>query len=104
MSNYHYSRRTFLRQLGWGALGTLTACNLRSPDTSQAVRIGAIYLLTGGFAAYGEFARDGVNLAQEEINAGAELTDARLRLSSPMKKTRYRRRGGWSYKIRWISC
>ena len=27
-----------------------------------------MYLLTGGFATYGEFARDGINLAKEEIN------------------------------------
>ena len=28
----------------------------------------AMYLLTGEFATYGEFARNGINLALEEIN------------------------------------
>ena len=32
-----------------------------------------MYLLTGGFATYGEFARDGVNLAKEEINAAGGI-------------------------------
>ncbi|MGK7875147.1 MAG: ABC transporter substrate-binding protein [Xenococcaceae cyanobacterium] len=73
MSNYYYSRRTFLKQLGWAAVGTLAACNLTNSDKSQPVRVGAMYLLTGGFATYGEFARDGINLAQEEINAGGGI-------------------------------
>ncbi len=74
MSNYPYPRRTFLKQLGWATVGTLAAaCNPRSTDTRQTVRVGAIYLLTGGFATYGEFARDGVNLAKEEINAAGGI-------------------------------
>ncbi|MDJ0717062.1 MAG: ABC transporter substrate-binding protein [Prochloraceae cyanobacterium] len=73
MSNYHYSRRSFIKQLSWSAVGFLTACNLTSTKDSQAVRVGAMYLLTGGFATYGEFARDGINLAKEEINAAGGI-------------------------------
>ena len=77
MVNCPYSRRTFLKQLGWATVGTLAACNSRNnsrtTDTRQAVRVGAMYLLTGGFATYGEFARDGVNLAKEEINAAGGI-------------------------------
>ena len=62
------SRRTFLRQLGWATMGILVACNSNSPQDKQAVRVGAMYLLTGGFATYGEFARDGINLALAEID------------------------------------
>ncbi|MDJ0799708.1 MAG: hypothetical protein QNJ51_23325, partial [Calothrix sp. MO_167.B12] len=60
MFYYHYPRRTFLKQLGWAAIGTLGACNFSNTNKSQAVRVGAMYLLTGGFATYGEFARDGI--------------------------------------------
>ena len=73
MSYYHYSRRTFLQQLGWATIGTLGACNFSNTDKSQPVRIGAMYLLTGGFATYGEFARDGIKIAQEEINAAGGI-------------------------------
>ncbi len=62
------SRRTFLRQLGWATMGILVACNSNSPQDKQTVKVGAMYLLTGGFATYGEFARDGINLALAEID------------------------------------
>ena len=62
------SRRTFLRQLSWATIGILAACNSNNPQDKQTVRVGAMYLLTGGFATYGEFARDGINLALAEIN------------------------------------
>jgi len=63
------SRRIFLKQLGWSALGTLAACQAENlVDPRQPVKIGAMYLLEGEFAAYGQSARDGVNLAVEEIN------------------------------------
>ncbi|MDJ0690856.1 MAG: ABC transporter substrate-binding protein [Xenococcaceae cyanobacterium MO_188.B32] len=62
------SRRAFLRQLSWATMGILVACNSNNPKDTQSVRVGAMYLLTGGFATYGEFARDGINLALAEIN------------------------------------
>ena len=62
------SRRTFLQQLGWATMGFLIACNSNNTQDKQSVRVGAMYLLTGGFATYGEFARDGINLALAEIN------------------------------------
>ncbi len=65
---YQYSRRSFLKQIVGAATGFLTACNLRNAEQNKTVKIGAMYLLTGGFATYGEFARDGINLALEEIN------------------------------------
>ncbi len=66
-----HSRRQFIQYLGWTTAGILAACTApsnRTADPNQPVRIGAMYLLTGGFATYGEFARDGINLAVEEIN------------------------------------
>ena len=70
---YHHqlqknSRRKILQQLGWATMGLLIGCNSNTSNKTQSVRVGAIYLLTGGFATYGEFARDGINLALEEIN------------------------------------
>ena len=63
-----FSRRSFLKQLGWATLGAVVACNQTTNSNQKTVRIGAMYLLSGGFAAYGEFARDGINLALTEIN------------------------------------
>ena len=62
------SRRRIAQQLGWATMGFLIGCNSNTSKKSQSVRVGAMYLLTGGFATYGEFARDGINLALEEIN------------------------------------
>ncbi|MGC9524008.1 MAG: ABC transporter substrate-binding protein [Limnospira sp.] len=63
------SRRIFLKQLGCSALGILAACQAENlVDTRQPIKIGAMYLLEGELAAYGKSARDGVNLALEEIN------------------------------------
>ncbi|NES82870.1 MAG: ABC transporter substrate-binding protein [Moorea sp. SIO2B7] len=62
------SRRKFVQQLSWATMGFLIACNRNTSQNAQSVRVGAMYLLTGGFATYGEFARDGINLALEEIN------------------------------------
>lgn len=69
--NNPYSRRKFFKYIGLAGLGTFTACN--RPDNNQfsqdqPIRIGAMYLLTGSFATYGEFARNGISLALEEIN------------------------------------
>lgn len=36
---------------------------------ARPVKVGAVYILSGAFATYGEFARNGINLAVDEINA-----------------------------------
>jgi branched-chain amino acid transport system substrate-binding protein len=38
-------------------------------SAEKPFKIGAIYILSGAFATYGEFARDGIQLAVDEINA-----------------------------------
>ncbi|WP_371357305.1 ABC transporter substrate-binding protein, partial [Hydrocoleum sp. CS-953] len=71
-----YPRRKFLKNLGWAGVGILAACTTPSnntTDNNQPVKIGAMYLLTGGFATYGEFARDGINLALTEINTNGGI-------------------------------
>ncbi len=35
----------------------------------KPLKIGAVYILSGAFATYGQFARNGINLAVDEINA-----------------------------------
>ncbi len=71
-----YPRRKFLKYLGLAGVGMLAACTTQpnnTTDNNQPVKIGAMYLLTGGFATYGEFARDGINLALTEINANGGI-------------------------------
>lgn len=47
---------------------------LASVAAEPPIRIGAIYIMSGPFAAYGQFARDGIELAVDEINeAGGVL-------------------------------
>ncbi len=72
---YHFSRRTVIQQLGWATMGFLIACNSNTSRSERPVRVGAMYLLTGGFATYGEFARDGINLALGEINQAGGIGD-----------------------------
>ena len=67
-----YSRRKFLKHLTWATLGTIAACSSGGNNT-QPVKIGAMYLLTGAFATYGEFARNGINIALEEINSAGGI-------------------------------
>ncbi|NES06560.1 MAG: ABC transporter substrate-binding protein [Okeania sp. SIO2F4] len=71
-----YPRRKFLKHLGLAGVGILAACSTpanNTTDNNQPVKIGAMYLLTGGFATYGEFARDGINLALTEINTNGGI-------------------------------
>ncbi len=87
------SRRTFLRQLGWATVGFLVACNSNTVEDKPSVRVGAMYLLTGGFATYGEFARDGINLALAEINQAGGINGKPLEVifedeSDPVQKAR----------------
>ena len=78
------SRRRFLNNFGWFTLGALAACSPQTlqpqqqnakggPEADNPVRIGAMYLLTGGFSTYGEFARDGILLAKDEINSAGGI-------------------------------
>ena len=87
------SRRTFLQQLGWATMGILVACNSNNTQDKQSVRVGAMYLLTGGFATYGEFARDGINLALAEINQAGGINGKPLEVifedeSDPVQTSR----------------
>ncbi len=87
------SRRTFIRQLGWATVGFLVACNSNTVKDKPSVRVGAMYLLTGGFATYGEFARDGINLAVAEINQADGINGKPLEVifedeSDPVQKAR----------------
>jgi branched-chain amino acid transport system substrate-binding protein len=64
------------------AAGAGAACLLAAPAVVRAqrsgvIRIGHIQPLTGPSAAYGIRARDGAQLAVEEINAGGGWTDAK---------------------------
>ncbi len=90
---FEVSRRTFLRQWGWATVGFLAACNGNSVRDQASVRVGAMYLLTGGFATYGEFARDGINLAVAEINQADGINGQPLEVifedeSDPVQKAR----------------
>ena len=90
---YHLSRRTVLQQLGWATIGLLAACNSNNSRREQPVKVGALYLLTGGFATYGEFARDGINLALAEINQAGGINGKPLEVifedeSDPVQKAR----------------
>ncbi|HEX5514197.1 MAG TPA: ABC transporter substrate-binding protein, partial [Gammaproteobacteria bacterium] len=60
-----------LRLLIAGAVSALTlAAGVLAPQAmaQQPVRIGAIYIMSGAAAAYGQFARQGLELAADEIN------------------------------------
>lgn len=90
---YHLSRRTILQQLSWAAMGFLLACSSNTSRSDRPVRVGAMYLLTGGFATYGEFARDGINLALAEINQAGGINNKSLEVifedeSDPVQKAR----------------
>ena len=90
---YHFSRRTVIQQLGWATMGFLIACNSNTSRSERPVRVGAMYLLTGGFATYGEFARDGINLALGEINQAGGINGKPLEVifedeKDPVQKAR----------------
>jgi len=44
----------------------------------EPIKIGAIYTMSGPFATYGHFARDGIQLAVDEINAGGGVLGRQL--------------------------
>ncbi len=74
-------------------MGFLIACNSNTSRSERPVRVGAMYLLTGGFATYGEFARDGINLALGEINQAGGINGKPLEVifedeSDPVQKAR----------------
>ncbi len=45
---------------------------------TEPIKIGAIYIMSGPWAIYGHFARDGIQLAIEEINAGGGVLGRQL--------------------------
>ncbi len=45
---------------------------------AETIKIGAIYIMSGPFATYGEFARDGIQLAVDEINAAGGVLGRQL--------------------------
>lgn len=45
---------------------------------AESIKIGAIYIMSGPFATYGEFARDGIQLAVDEINAAGGVLGRKL--------------------------
>jgi len=47
-------------------------------SAEKPIKIGAIYILSGAFATYGEFARDGIQLAVDEINASGGVLGRKL--------------------------
>lgn len=47
-------------------------------QAAETIKIGAIYIMSGAFATYGEFARDGIQLAIDEINAGGGVLGRKL--------------------------
>ena len=47
-------------------------------NAEQTVKIGIIYIMSGPFATYGQFARDGVQLAVDEINAAGGVIGRKL--------------------------
>lgn len=73
MTKGKLSRRNFLKgtalaaggTLGSGLLGSLSSL---AQSNGDPIKVGAMYLLSGGLATYGEFAREGVELAIDEIN------------------------------------
>ena len=98
LTKYHQkrrniSRRKMLQQLSWATVGLLVGCNSNTSLKMQSVQVGAMYLLTGGFATYGEFARDGINLALEEINQTGGINGKSLKVifedeSNPVQTSR----------------
>ncbi len=51
-----------------------------SANAAKTVKIGAIYIMSGPFATYGKFARDGMELAVDEINASGGVMGRKLEL------------------------
>lgn len=87
VSNRGVSRRDLLKAFGLAGAalaggGALAACTapVSAPaggaagEGGKPIKIGVMYILSGGFATYGLFAREGVNMAISELNqAGGVL-------------------------------
>jgi len=72
--------RATIRSAAIGAAAVLAAA-IGSPaltQDSEPIKIGAIYILSGTAATYGEFARDGIQMAVDEINAQGGLLGRKL--------------------------
>ncbi len=50
------------------AAATLALASPAAQAQSEPIRLGAIYIMSGGAATYGEFARQGIELAVDELN------------------------------------
>lgn len=57
-------------------VGSIVVASCTSKE--QPIKIGAIYIMSGPFATYGEFARDGIQLAVDEINGAGGVLDRKL--------------------------
>src|SRR5690606_4199274 len=60
--------------IGAAAVAAAAVGSPASAQDSDPIKIGAIYILSGSAATYGEFARDGIQMAVDEINAQGALT------------------------------
>lgn len=60
----HRRKSVFSMLAAASLLFVATSCTRDEPN----IKIGAIYIMSGPFATYGEFARDGIQLAVDEIN------------------------------------
>lgn len=72
LSSVRMSRRAALVGTAMAALAlALDATGVQAAD--KPIRFGAIYIMSGTAAAYGQFARQGLELAAEEINASGGI-------------------------------
>jgi branched-chain amino acid transport system substrate-binding protein len=63
-------------KLGMVLVGTIFLLGISVPGFAQkagTVKIGAIYLMSGAFSTYGQFAKNGMELAADEINAAGGI-------------------------------
>src|SRR5262247_4567432 len=70
------TRRRFTASVA-GAASLIAAPEVLRAQTASIIRIGHIQPITGPSAAYGIRARDGAQMAVQEINAGGGWTDAK---------------------------
>ncbi len=61
--------RTISSAVAAAAIAAGAAAAPAAAQQGQPISIGAIYIMSGPFATYGEFARDGIQMAVDEINA-----------------------------------
>lgn len=60
------------------ALGIAAGFAAGPVGAAENIKIGAIYIMSGAFATYGEFARDGIQMAVDEINAAGGIDGRQL--------------------------